>query len=271
MKKILIFILVILCIYFAVYKPNHDKEKVKTEEVSTSVEKQDNIEISENDKNEENNNDNTQENIKTKEAMIIPRKEINSFTTDWQLILINKNNRIPDNYSVKLTNIENNQKVDYRIAGALENMLKDARKVGIDPMVCSSYRTNNKQKELYNNKINQYLNQGYNKERAIELASYWVTLPNASEHEIGLAVDIISRIYQKLDKKQETTEVQRWLRENSYKYGFVVRYPPEKSEITLINNESWHYRYVGIENAKYMYENNMCLEEYIDYLKQFEN
>ena len=73
-----------------------------------------------------------------------------------------------------------------------------------------------------------------------------------------------------MDEKQEETEVQKWLIENSYKYGFVLRYPTNKKDITMINYEPWHYRYVGVENATYMKENDMCLEEFIDYLKQFE-
>lgn len=99
-------------------------------------------------------------------------------------------------------------------------------------------------------------------------ASYWVTLPKTSEHEIGLAVDIVSANYQILNEKQETTAVQKWLMEHCIDYGFVLRYPTDKKEITKINYEPWHYRYVGIENAKFMKENDFCLEEFIEYLKK---
>ena len=198
-------------------------------------------------------------------------KDIDSSTTDWELLLVNKNNKIPDGYAVDLEEVENTiHKVDNRIEKKLEEMLNDARKAGLEPLICSSYRTTSKQTQLYNNKVKQYRNLGYDKEKSEELASYWVAIPGTGEHETGLAVDIVSKNYQILDEKQEETAVQKWLMENSYKYGFALRYPTDKKEITMINYEPWHYRYVGTENAKYMKEHNMCLEEIIEYLKQFE-
>ena len=198
-------------------------------------------------------------------------KDIDSSTTDWELLLVNKNNKIPDGYAVDLEEVENTiHKVDNRIEKKLEEMLNDARKAGLEPLICSSYRTTSKQTQLYNNKVKQYRNLGYDKEKSEELASYWVAIPGTGEHETGLAVDIVSKNYQILDEKQEETAVQKWLMENSYKYGFALRYPTDKKEITMINYEPWHYRYVGTENAKYMKEHNMCLEEFIEYLKQFE-
>ena len=198
-------------------------------------------------------------------------KDIDSSITDWELLLVNKNNKIPDGYTVDLEEVKNTiHKVDNRIAKKLEEMLNDARKAGLDPLICSSYRTTSKQTQLYNNKVKQYRNLGYDKEKSEELASYWVAIPGTGEHETGLAVDIVSKNYQILDEKQEETAVQKWLMENSYKYGFALRYPTDKKEITMINYEPWHYRYVGTENAKYMKEHNMCLEEFIEYLKQFE-
>lgn len=199
------------------------------------------------------------------------RKDINSNTNDWELLLVNKKHKIPDGYGVNLEEIELVHKIDYRIADKLKEMLLEARKEGLDPIICSSYRTNKKQKMLYNNKVKEHIKMGYNNEEAEELASFWVAIPGTGEHETGLAVDIVSEKYQILDEKQEETEVQKWLIENSYKYGFVLRYPTNKRDITMINYEPWHYRYVGVENATYMKENNMCLEEFIDYLKQFES
>ena len=160
-------------------------------------------------------------------VIAIPKKEIASNITDWNLILVNKNNKIPENYEVNLSDIENN-KVDSRIVEALKNMLADARKEGLNPIICSSYRTKSKQIQLYNNKIKQYVNRGYSNEKARKLASYWVAIPDTSEHQVGLAVDIVSKSYQVLDDKQEETEVQKWLIENSYKYGFILRYPTDK-------------------------------------------
>ena len=198
------------------------------------------------------------------------KKDVDSNISDWELLLVNKNHKIPEGYSVELEEVEKTHKVDKRITESLNQMLSDARKEDLSPIICSSYRTNAKQQKLYNNKVTQYKKWGYSSEEAKELASYWVAIPGTGEHETGLAVDIVSKEYQILDEKQEQTDVQKWLIENSYKYGFILRYPTNKKDITMINYEPWHYRYVGIDNATYMKEQDMCLEEYIDYLKQFE-
>lgn len=199
-----------------------------------------------------------------------PKPEIDSKTTDWNLILVNKENKIPEDYQVELQMVESNHKVDIRIVEALTQMLADARKEGLKPYICSSYRTNSTQITLFNRKVNQYKRLGYGRQEAEEKASYWVTFPKTSEHEMGLSVDIVSKDYQILDEKQEDTAVQKWLMENCDKYGFILRYPTYKKEITKINYEPWHYRYVGIENAKFMKEKDYCLEEYIEYLKEYE-
>lgn len=205
-------------------------------------------------------------------TVVEPKKaETNGKTSDWNLILVNKTHSIPQNYLVNLKEVEYGHSVDERIAEALTNMLTDARKQGLSPVICSSYRTQQKQERLYNDKVNEYIWSGNSKETAKDLASYWVAIPGTGEHQTGLAVDIVSSKYQILDEKQEQTKEQQWLIENSYKYGFILRYPTEKKQITMINYEPWHYRYVGVENALYIKENNICLEEYIEYLKQFEN
>lgn len=266
-KKVAFVIIVVFAIYFFINKKVDSNKAKQTEEISAPIELE---EVSSNEVEQQIQSDvetqsNNQENTNT------PKKEVESFTTDWNLILINKKHEVPSNYEVNLTNIEDGHRVDSRIAESLKNMLKDARLHGTDPLICSSYRTKSQQQQLFNNKIAQYENYGYNKDNARELASYWVTNPGTSEHEIGLAVDIISKSYQELNKAQEDTEVQKWLKENSYKYGFALRYPPDKSEITMINYEPWHYRYVGFESAKYMKEHDMCLEEYLDWLKDQKN
>ena len=198
------------------------------------------------------------------------KRDIDSYTSDWDLLLVNKKHEVPEGYILELEEVESGHQVDKRIAKSLEQMLSDARKEGLSPIICSSYRTNAKQQKLYNNKVREYKRWGCSSEEAEELASYWVAIPGTGEHETGLAVDIVSENYQILDEKQEQTDVQRWLIDNSYKYGFTLRYPTDKKDITMINYEPWHYRYVGIDNATYMKEHDMCLEEYIEYLKQLE-
>lgn len=198
------------------------------------------------------------------------QKSTNTTINDWNLILVNKENYLPKDYKIELAEIENGYKVDKRIWESLSNMLKDARKEGLKPWICSSYRKPEVQEKLYQKKVNYYKNQGLSEKVALEKASEWVAIPKTSEHELGLSIDIVSKDYQLLDKTQETTKEQKWLMENCHRYGFVMRYPTEKKQITKINYEPWHYRYVGIENAKKMKENNFCLEEYIEYLKEKE-
>ena len=115
-----------------------------------------------------------QENISQNE---VQKEEIQSNVSDWNLILVNKNNKIPEEYNVELQEVEDNHMVDKRIAENLKNMLQDARKQGLDPIICSSYRTNSKQVQLYNNKVREYKRQGYNSQKAEELASFWVAIP----------------------------------------------------------------------------------------------
>lgn len=98
---------------------------------------------------------------------------------------------------------------------------------------------------------------------ASDKAAFWVARPGTSEHQLGLAVDIVSTKNQRLDRSQENTVEQRWLIQNSWKYGFVLRYPTNKNSITGVGYEPWHYRYVGKEHAKKINELGVCLEEYV--------
>lgn len=132
------------------------------------------------------------------------------------------------------------------------------------PLICSSYRTIQKQERLYKNKVNEYISQGYSQKQAEKEAGKWVAVPGTSEHHTGLAVDIVATDYQLLDENQENTPEQQWLMNNAYKYGFILRYPNGKSHITGIYYEPWHYRYVGKEVAKEIHEQGICLEEYLN-------
>ena len=104
---------------------------------------------------------------------------------------------------------------------------------------------------------------GYGEEKAREEAATSVAYPGTSEHNLGLAVDIVARDYQILDDKQADTAEARWLEENCWKYGFILRYPTDKTDITGIIFEPWHYRYVGEEAAREIMERGICLEEYL--------
>lgn len=141
-------------------------------------------------------------------------------------------------------------------------MMDDCRAAGLNPVICSSYRTHDKQEELFRKKVNTLRKQGYSQEEAETEAARWVARPGTSEHETGLAVDIVDKSYQLLDEKQEQTPVQQWLMAHCAEYGFILRYSVEKSDLTGIGYEPWHYRYVGTEAAKAITEQGLCLEEY---------
>lgn len=174
----------------------------------------------------------------------------------WNLIIVNDKNPIPKNYNVNLVEVEGGECVDERIYEPLMKMLEDAREgnLGKLPIVVSGYRTHEKQKSLYNLKIEKFKKQGYSDSEAIEQAKQWVAVPGHSEHQLGFAVDINGATY----------DVYLWLQQNSYKYGFIFRYPADKTDITGVAEEVWHYRYVGIEAAKEIYERGICLEEYLE-------
>lgn len=178
--------------------------------------------------------------------------------TSWCLILVNKWNYIPDDYTVELTTLANGVRIDTRIYPALQKMFDSARKDNVYPIVASGYRTTEKQQSLMDEKINDYEDEGYSAAEAKEKAEAWVAIPGTSEHQLGLSVDINA------DGIHSTgSKVYEWLDENAYKYGFIHRYPSDKTDITGIINEPWHYRYVGIEAAKEIKDQGVCLEEYL--------
>lgn len=179
----------------------------------------------------------------------------------WNLILINKDSYIPNNYQVELTQLSNGQKVDARIYPKLQEMFNHARAAGIYPFVAAGYRTKEKQQQLLDEKIAAYEAEGHSKAESQKLAKEWVAVPGTSEHQIGIAVDINADT-----SKSSADRVYRWLAQNAHKYGFIKRYPSDKTEITGVTNEPWHYRYVGKEAAQKIYDQHICLEEYINSL-----
>lgn len=188
---------------------------------------------------------------------------INIDKTDWRLILVNADHKLPDDYRVDTAVLTNGFQADSRCCSDLQQMLDDCRKEGLTPVVCSAYRTQEMQKTLFENQVKKQKASGLSDEEAEIEAAKLVAVPGTSEHQTGLAFDIVDIDYQMLDLQQEKTAVQQWLLKNSWKYGFILRYPADKSDITKIDYEPWHYRYVGKENAKFIYDHNLCLEEYL--------
>ena len=189
------------------------------------------------------------------------RKEADT-SLGWNLILVNDDYSIPGNYEVELTELSNGEKVDSRIYPQLQQMFDDARAAGLELFVREGYRTAQDQKDIMDERIQQYRDEGYSRSEAKKLAEEYVAESGTSEHELGIAVDINADT-----SKCSSDAVYTWLANNAYRYGFIKRYPEDKTEITGVNNEPWHYRYVGVDVAREMQEKELCLEEYIETLK----
>lgn len=192
------------------------------------------------------------------------RIKIDTKLDDWRITLINHENILPEDYEIELKNIDSTRQFDARAIDELFTMMNDMKKDGITNIwVQSSYRSVARQKEIFDKKVNTYLSQGKTKEEAENLTLQTINKPGTSEHNLGLAVD-----FNYVDYKFDELEGFKWLNQNAAKYGFILRYRKDKEEITKVNYEPWHWRYVGIEHAKKINELDFCLEEYIDFLKQ---
>ncbi len=177
----------------------------------------------------------------------------------WNLVVVNRWNELPEDYDIELMELSNGQKIDERIYPYLQEMFDAARVEGIYPIVREGYRTEEEQQAIFDEKVQAYINEGYSRSRAERTAKEWVALPGTSEHQLGIVVDINA------DKsKCSNDEVYEWLAENAHEYGFILRYPQGKTEITGTSYEPWHYRYVGVEVANEIYKRNICLEEYFE-------
>ena len=185
----------------------------------------------------------------------------------WCLILTNAEYPVPEDYEVELEAIPGTeQSVDKRIYEPLMAMIGDMKAQGLSPIVCSGYRTLDKQEKLFNRKVLSFVKAGHTKEESYNLARQTISIPGSGEHCLGLAVDFYTRRYHKLERAFEDTPESKWLVEHAQDYGFVMRYGENKTDITGIQYEPWHYRYVGVEAAKYMKDNELSLEEF--YIEQ---
>ena len=180
----------------------------------------------------------------------------------WDLILLNDDNAIPLGKEHPELSEYNGAKVHAKVLPYLKNMIDDAKKAGINLWISSCYRSIEKQAKLHNIKINYYLKNGYNIKDAKIMARRVVAAPGTSEHNLGMAVDFNGV----LDSFYKTKEY-AWLINNAQEYGFILRYPKEKQDITKKIYEPWHFRYIGKEHAKNMKKLEICFEEYVEYLK----
>lgn len=189
--------------------------------------------------------------------------DISDFDSDdWKIMLINKQHPIPEDYEVTLATIKGSMKCDERIIPELQQMMKDAQKDGVTLVIRSPYRDYERQIYLFNRKVKGYMKKKMSYLEAYRTTAQAVTVPGASEHQAGLALDITSDTYTTLTEGFADTQAGKWLAEHSYEYGFLLRYPDGKEDITGITFEPWHFRYVGKTAAKYMYDNELTLEEF---------
>lgn len=189
------------------------------------------------------------------------------FTADGaEIAIANPWNSIFEDYQWDLVEAENGYLVDRSCVDSLLQMLKDCRDAGYDAQITSAYRSHDTQIYLFDRKVNYFLDLGYDEEAARKEAGTIVAYPGTSEHELGLAVDLVDNSYWGLDEAQEHTPAQKWLMEHCWDYGFILRYPNNKSQYTGIIYEPWHYRYVGYDVAQAVHSSGLCLEEYLNTL-----
>lgn len=184
---------------------------------------------------------------------------------EWYLMLTNKwkpagKDFVPENL-VRINN--DGYMLDSRAYGAYKDMVAAAWEDGVTIYSISAYRSYSRQETLFKNRVQRCINEdGLSEEEAIKKAGTIVAVPGTSEHQVGLAIDFNS-----VEQSFENTKAGKWLAENCTDYGFILRYPTDKTEITGIIYEPWHFRFVGVKHAKQMEALDMCLEEYVEYLK----
>ena len=192
------------------------------------------------------------------------------FASNGQLVtLVNPWHFLPDDYKVELTPISDEYQIATVAYQAYLEMFRDCKNAGHQPAVCSAYRTQEYQQGLFDRKVQRLLEENgrnYTPEQAQVIAAQSVAVPGTSEHQLGLALDIVDNRNWSLDESQAQMPTQKWLMENSWRYGWILRYPNEKSQITGIIYEPWHYRYVGKEVAAEIYKSGLCLEDYLQML-----
>ncbi len=181
-----------------------------------------------------------------------PDIDINS----WEFILANATHSI-DDYAPEVAQFEDVM-LDYRIIDAMQSFVDDARAQGLNVIMSSGYRDYYTQTSLFEAKVAEY---------GEEEAATIVAPPGTSEHQTGLAADITDDYYDYMNESLENTELYKWMSVHCHEYGFIVRFPKGKEDITGIIYEPWHYRYVGVEAATYIMENNLTLEEFIELYK----
>ena len=179
------------------------------------------------------------------------------------IVLVNPWNKVPKGYQADPVQFEGGYYIGSACHDALKAMFDDCRAAGCDPVLISGHRSRSFQEKLFDNKVQKLMDQGYSESGAKKKAAESVAVPGTSEHQLGLAADIIDDSNWSLDETQADNPTQQWLMAHCWEYGFILRYPEGTTEITGIIYEPWHYRYVGIEAAMEIKALGVTLEEYL--------
>ncbi len=197
---------------------------------------------------------------------------------DWALYVIGNDNPLPADFTVETKSVSGERELDVRCADYAIQMLNDAKEQNVGLFVTSAYRSVEKQTANMQNYISTLISQGYSQEEAKKQAEKEIALPGHSEHNAGLAMDIVSDTYwsnhSDLDESFDKLPQYDWLIENSWKYGFILSYPKGKEDITGFIYEPWHYRFVGLKHAKKIHEVYESTGEFLtvnEYIEQYMN
>ncbi len=180
-----------------------------------------------------------------------------------EVLVVNPWNPLPEDYDPQLKESFGGVLVRADCDEALRQMLKDCQAAGHSVVICSAYRSQAFQEQIFQNRVQAYMASGYNYEEAVAEVATFTAVPGTSEHQTGLAVDIMDADYQVLDDHQADMPAQKWLMAHCWEYGFVLRYPQGTTDFTGIIYEPWHYRYVGLALARELQEAGLCLEAYL--------
>lgn len=181
---------------------------------------------------------------------------------EWALVLVNPSHRLPDDFTVATADFEGAQ-VDARILDICMQMFSDAKADGVSLKLVDAYRSYERQNELYQKKVDSYMHKGCSRSDAETKAAAITARPGTSEHQTGLALDIVTPSHTSMNSGFAKTDAFRWLYEHAYNYGFALRYPSGKKPVTNIIYEPWHWRFVGAQAAVKIKACSQCLEEYL--------
>lgn len=271
---ILVVVLLIIIISNLVGGKGQDDQSGTT--TNSSADTADKIKETETSKDTSGSSENPDETINSEQTAVTANLPVSSNKDNWALYVIGNDNPLPNDFTVEVKTVAGERTLDKRCADYAIQMLNDAKSQGVGLYVTSAYRSIQYQADNLQNYIGRLMAQGYTKEEATKQAHKEIALPGHSEHNAGLAMDIVSNDYwsnhSDLDESFDKLPQYEWLINNSWKYGFILSYPKGKEDITGFIYEPWHYRFVGLEHAKKIHEVYEATGEFLtvnEYIEQY--